>query len=261
MAFIDSKSAIFIRDVFWGSWHDRGQKKLVRNDLIDILIEMMREEKIEDETKLEGDRLVAQALQFFIAGYETTSSTMSFALWELAKNPEIQEKLRDEIQEVAEKMDGLSYESIQAMRYLDRCLMETLRLYPILPFLDRRCTSDYQIPGTDIILKKGQGIYIPIMGIQRNPQYFPEPLKFDPERFLPENIEKRHPFSYLPFGEGPRNCIGKRYALVNAKCGLAHLLLKYKLEFSDKTQDKLDLSPRGFLLQPTEGIYLKFIRL
>jgi cytochrome P450 family 6 len=86
---------------------------------------------------------------------------------------------------------------------------ETLRKYPPVPILNRECTKEYKIPGTDIVLEKGIAVVIPIMGMLCDPQYFPDPEEFDPERFSEEAKSRRHRYTYLPFGEGPRICIGK----------------------------------------------------
>lgn len=87
-------------------------------------------------------------------------------------------------------------------------LLETLRKYPVLPFLDRVCEEDYRIPGSDVILEKGTFVYVPMFGLHYDPQYFPEPEKFIPDRFSEENKKTIPAYSYIPFGEGPRNCIG-----------------------------------------------------
>jgi cytochrome P450 family 6 len=88
-------------------------------------------------------------------------------------------------------------------------LSETLRKYPALPVLNRECTKDYQIPGTDIILEKGMATVIPVLGLHYDPKYYPDPERFDPERFTEDEKARRHHYVYLPFGEGPRICIGK----------------------------------------------------
>lgn len=84
-----------------------------------------------------------------------------------------------------------------------------MRKYPVLPFISRVCTKAYNIPDTDIVLEKGTEIVIPFTGIHRDPEFYPNPELFDPERFSDEEIRKRDHYTYLPFGEGPRNCIGK----------------------------------------------------
>ena len=89
---------------------------------------------------------------------------------------------------------------------------ETLRKYPILPFLDRKCSKDYELPAVTgngtVTLPAGTGVYIPVLGLHYDPTYFPEPEKFDPDRFTEENIQIRPKYTYIPFGEGPRICIG-----------------------------------------------------
>ncbi|GLH01132.1 Cytochrome p450 6k1 [Gryllus bimaculatus] len=137
---------------------------------------------------MDGDVLVAQALSFLAAGFDTTSTTMSYALYELAMNEDIQEKLRTQLQETMQKHDGkLTYQALQCVNYLDMIFSETLRKYPVYPFLDRTCTKTYRVPGTDIVLDKGVFAFTSILGIQRDPQYFPEPERFDPERFSDAN--------------------------------------------------------------------------
>ncbi|KAH0819724.1 hypothetical protein GEV33_003067 [Tenebrio molitor] len=208
LKFVDTESATFLRNAFWRTMNEREEKKFIRNDLLDILIDIRKQEDIDDSYKLEGDKLVAQATQFFLAGFETTSSTISFALYELAINQDIQRKLRKEIRNVLSKFDEeISYESLKEMEYLDMCVKETLRKYPVLPFLDRRNNADYPIAGSDVVLEKGTPIFISIWGLHFDPTYYPDPEKFDPMRFTEENVKSRPQFTYLPFGEGPRNCI------------------------------------------------------
>jgi cytochrome P450 family 6 len=86
---------------------------------------------------------------------------------------------------------------------------ETLRKFPPLSILDRVAETDYVIPGTDITIEKGTTVYIPLLGIHMDPEVFPDPERYDPERFNEENRKARHPFMYLPFGDGPKYCIGK----------------------------------------------------
>jgi cytochrome P450 family 6 len=95
------------------------------------------------------------------------------------------------------------------------CITETLRKYPIVPYLDRKCISDYELPISSdngkVTLPGGVGVYIPVYAIHHDPQYYPEPETFDPERFTEEGVKSRPQFTYLPFGEGPRVCLGEFY--------------------------------------------------
>lgn len=164
----------------------------------------------EDDQKFTFEQAAAQAFVFFMAGSETSSTTMQFALYELSLNPEIQEKTREEILKVLAKHNGkITYESIYEIDYL-RCVVdETLRKYPPMSVLVRKCNKDFVIPGSTVGVPAGMQVQIPILGLHMDPEYFPNPEKFDPNRFTETEKIKRHHFTYLPFGEGPRNCIGE----------------------------------------------------
>ncbi|KAB0790323.1 hypothetical protein PPYR_15336, partial [Photinus pyralis] len=143
------------------------------------------------------------AMQFLFAGFETTGTTISFALYELAMNRSVQERLREEIRSLCGGKNKISYEMISQMGYLDMVLKETLRKYPALPFLDRRSKASYKVPGSDLVIDKGVNVYISSIGLHYDENYFPNPYKFDPERFA----SKQNPWVYMPFGNGPRKCI------------------------------------------------------
>ena len=132
-----------------------------------------------------------------------------------------------------------------------------MRKYPVLHQLDRQAINEYPVPGTDLVLEKGTRIVIPAYAIQNDPEIFPEPEKFDPERFSPEEIQKRHPMTWLPFGEGPRNCIGLRFGKMQVKIGLISLLRKYSFSVCDKTAIPLEIDMQQFLMSAKGGIYLK----
>nr|CAD7195288.1 unnamed protein product [Timema douglasi] len=191
---------------------------------------------VNSEFQLEGDDFVAQAFVFLAAGFETSSTTTTFALYELSLNLDIQNKLRHEIITVLEKHDRkITYDAMMEMNYLDMVVSETLRKYPALPFLDRNVQVDYKIPGTNDILEKGTTVFIPTFGIHYDPEYYPNPEKFDPERFSAKNKNDIPKYAYLPFGEGPRNCIGMRFGLMQVKTGLIHLLSKFEVSRHKET--------------------------
>lgn len=214
------------------------------------------EEGVKDALSFE--QIAAQALVFFLAGFDTSSTTMSFCLYELALNPDVQERLRVEVLAVLKRNNQkLTYDSVQEMPYLDQVVAETLRKYPILPHLLRRSTKEYQIPDSNLILEPGSKIIIPVHSIHHDPELYPDPEKFDPSRFEPEEIKARHPFAYLPFGEGPRNCIGERFGKLQVKVGLVYLLRDFKFSRSEKTQIPLKFSSRNFLISTQEGVHLR----
>lgn len=162
-----------------------------------------------DDRKFTFSEAAAQAFVFFAGGFETSSTTMQFALYELTLNPEVQEKARQEILKVLAKHDGkITYEAIYEMDYLGRVIDETLRKYPPIPILQRECNKDFTIPDTKVVIPTGVTVQVPVLGLHMDPEYFPNPEKFDPDRFKEEEKAKRHHYVYVPFGEGPRNCIG-----------------------------------------------------
>ncbi|KAJ4434866.1 hypothetical protein ANN_23437 [Periplaneta americana] len=202
--------------------------------------------------------LAAQSFVFFAAGFETSSTTIQFCLYELCINPDIQERVRQEIDEILNQHDGkITYEAVQQMGYLDKVVSETLRKYPPLPMLNRECTQSYQVPGTDIVLNKGDLTVIPVLGLHHDPKYYPNPEKFDPERFSEEEKAKRHHYVYLPFGEGPRICIGMRFGLMQTKVGLISLLSKYEFSVSKETPIPLVMEPKSIILSPVGGMHLQ----
>lgn len=138
---------------------------------------------------------------------------MSYCLFELAKNPEKQQKVHEEIDRVCKNtpQEDVTYEMLNDMKYLECCIDETLRKYPIVPLLFRTCTEEYTIPENGLIIPKGTEMMIPVLGFQRDPEIYEQPLEFRPERFQNSSHggnEDAKGLFYLPFGDGPRNCIG-----------------------------------------------------
>lgn len=155
--------------------------------------------------RLTNSEILSQSILFVLAGYETTAMTLSYLAYNLATHPESQEKLIREIDQVLEKHDGkIGYESVAEMTYLDMVVDETLRMYPPAPRLDRAAGADYEYE--NIKIKKGEIICVPIYAIHHDPELFPEPDQFKPERFADENKKQKDGISFLSFGAGPRNC-------------------------------------------------------
>lgn len=246
----------YFRGVFWDSMENREMSKTKRGDLIDSLIEIKSDQR--DNFKLEGDVLVGQAAIFFVAGRESSVTTICFTLYELAKQPKLQKRLRDEILKTIETQ-GLTYESVQSMKYLHQVLSETLRLYPAAPLLDRVATTDYKIPGTDIVIEKGTPIYVPLCGLQRDPRYFPDPDHYDPERFSDENKDNIQQFTYMPFGEGPRACIGIRLGVLQSAMGVITVLRDFEVTL-DPTY-KYGVDPHNVFLSAPENFKLNLTKL
>lgn len=267
--FVDAKTANFFRDTVYSTMKYRKKHGIVRRDLLDSLIELKNktmeqsENGKEGQFQLDNELLVAQAFQIFIGGFETSSSSTTFALYQLALNPEVQSRLRAEIMENLEKYNQeVTYDGLNEMLYLEMVISETLRMYPVLGFLDRVCAEDYEIPKPNgkgsFILPKGTLVYIPLLGFHNDPKYFPEPQKFDPERFTEDNKISHPNYSYMPFGEGPRICIGKRFGLMQMKTALVHILSNFEVTPCKDTPSTLEFDPKSFLLHSLTEIKLNF---
>ena len=136
-----------------------------------------------------------------------------------------------------------------------------MRKYPPAVALNRVANADYKVPNTDYTLEKGVKVTIPVYAIQRDPEYYPDPEVFNPDRFLPDEVLKRDNATFLPFGDGPRNCIGLRFGMMQAQVGLVTLLKNYQFSFCDKSVVPLLISKSSFVLSAEGGVYVKFERI
>nr|XP_018896715.1 PREDICTED: probable cytochrome P450 6a14 [Bemisia tabaci] len=220
-------------------------------------------ESVSEKSKdiLFDDSVVASnAFIFFIAGFETTASTLSYCLYELALNPDIGEKLYEEVESVKQAHNGtLDYDAVnKELVYMEAVISETLRKYPPASVLGRRCNEAFQIPDTNVVIEEGVGVTVSVYGLHHDPQYFPEPEKFKPERFLGENKDKIVPGSYLPFGDGPRICIGMRFAHYEMKSVLSYIISNYTIHRCNKTVVPLQYDTRSLLHTPVGGVWVQF---
>ncbi|XP_054157851.1 cytochrome P450 3A56-like [Oppia nitens] len=177
--------------------------------------------------------LLASSFIFFVAGYETTCFLLSLLFYRLALDEECQQKLYEEIQQFDGQYD---YETIAKMPYLEACIAETLRLYNTFASTQRVSSQDYLIESIGLEIPKGMIVNFDIETLHHNPEYYPEPDRWDPERFMPYNRDKLVPYTYMPFGLGPRNCVGMRFALMETKTTAAYLVNKYHLFRTTKTK-------------------------
>ncbi|KAH8389959.1 hypothetical protein KR200_004745, partial [Drosophila serrata] len=267
---VPAEATRFLRKTINYVMEEREKSGKSRNDLIDILIEFRRSTLqakaagIKDQFVFEGDILVAQAVLFFTAGFESSSSTMAFAMYELAKDADVQQRLRDEIKEALVESDGqVTLQMIESLVYMQMILLEVLRMYPPLPFLDRECTSDEAYPFApfnNLRVPKGMPFYIPCYAIHMDPEFFPQPKKFQPERFSAENRKNHRPYTYMPFGLGPHGCIGERFGLLQTKVGLVNILRNHLITTSERTQRRMQLDPKAIITQAKGGIHLRLVR-
>lgn len=264
----------------------REKHGIVRPDMMHLLIEAKKNgfkqeefsEKVSDtgfatvqesdvnksnkKIQITNQDIMSQALAFFFAGFDSVSGLMCFLAYELGINIDLQEKLQKEIDLVDEVSKGKpSYEDILSMKYLDMVVSETLRKWPPGTGVDRLCTKPYtiqpQFPDEKPIhLQVGDNIMLPIFGIHRDPKFYPNPEKFDPERFNEENKNKIQPYSYLPFGIGPRNCVGSRFALLETKVLFFYLLKHFTIVPIARTEIPIKLSKAKFNLVAANGMWL-----
>ncbi|XP_073813631.1 probable cytochrome P450 6a21 [Musca autumnalis] len=233
----------------------REKNNVKRNDFMNMMIEMKNSKN--DSERLNMKEITANAFLFFVAGFETSSTTLAFALYELARNQKVQEKLRKEIRETLEKYDGeITYECTQEMRYLEQVIMETLRKYSVLPQLQRKAAVDYPTDVPGYVIPKGTMVYIPVDAIQNDPEIYPEPEKFIPERYDPEEVQKRHSMAWIPFGDGPRNCIGMRFGKMQVRVLLISLLRDYRFTLTKNTPVPLGINVILPLITPEKEVVL-----
>uniref|UniRef100_A0A0K8R3T7 Putative cytochrome p450 cyp3/cyp5/cyp6/cyp9 subfamily n=1 Tax=Ixodes ricinus TaxID=34613 RepID=A0A0K8R3T7_IXORI len=198
---------------------------------------------------------MAQCVIFLLAGQDTTSSVIAYTVYLLALHPDVQEKLRREVDECFEQYGPEpTLDVVSKLDYLNCVISESLRLYPPAVRLERSPVEDYVMTDTGIKLPKNCVIIIPIYAMHYDPSNFEDPYKFDPERFSEENRGCIRPYSYLPFGAGPRNCVGMRFALQTIKLCLLHAIHSVQFVRTPRTKVPLEFSRNFGLLTAKEII-------
>ncbi|XP_064613115.1 cytochrome P450 3A8-like [Liolophura sinensis] len=249
---------------------ERRQQPSPRKDLLQVILDSSVDDLKEtvadrdvdvDALKMDGVKrktltdkeVIAQSLVFLLAGFESTATAVSHLLYSLAIYPECQDKLVEEIDE-ALKGGAPTYDNVMKLPYLEKCLCEAQRLYPAIRGNSRMSREAITI----------NGIYIPantsvmLMGyaLQHDETYWPDPEKFDPERWSPEQKAARHPYVSIPFGAGPRNCVGMRLAQLEAKMSVVAMLQRFRFIRAPDTEVPLKMKKGSFLL-PENGIRLR----
>ncbi|PNF23401.1 Cytochrome P450 9e2 [Cryptotermes secundus] len=308
---IPGKITQFFKTLVLDTVATREREGIIRPDLLHLLIQAKKgtlheEDSAEDQkgAKINDEDIIAQSLQFFLAGFDTSSTLMSFVSYLLAIHPDVQTRLQEEIDKTLKKHDGkFTYEMVHSMKYLDMVVSEsksehqnfpkeeaavetvgaledrygdwhlivghhrqlkkwtqgdeTLRLYPPGAAVERVCVKNYTLKSDPPLeLRPGDNIMIPIYGLQHDPNYFPDPERFDPERFSDDNKHNINPMTYIPFGLGPRSCIGNRFALMETKSLLAHLLSRFSVKVISKTPVPIKVIQKGFNVTAEGGFWL-----
>ncbi|XP_030378277.1 cytochrome P450 4d2 [Scaptodrosophila lebanonensis] len=200
---------------------DLGQKR--RMALLDVLLQ-----STVDGAPLSNYDIREEVDTFMFEGHDTTTSAISFCLYEISRHPHVQQQLVQEINELVgteNKDRGLTLRDYGELNFLQCVIKESLRLHPPVPLIGRHFDEDVEIRGKRI--PAGSNYTVGIYVLLRDPEYFEDPDSFKPERFLDES--KTHPYAYIPFSAGPRNCIGQKFAMLEMKSTISHLLRHFEL--------------------------------
>jgi len=201
-----------------------------------------------------------------IAASDTITTTINFAVFLLGNFPEIQERVYEELSEIygmeTPKSAPIKYDDLQYMRYLERVIKETMRIFSTVPLLGRQLTEDLKIG--EVVLPKGADVILGLIRMNRDKKYWSNPLVFDPDRFLPERIKDYQSYYYVPFSDGRRNCIGIKFAMMSMKVILANLIRTFIFKVNRRTEInevKFNFDPVLYTIEPLkvklEKRYLK----
>jgi len=266
LKFIKHDENLFFIKVVESAIRQRRETNVKRNDLIDMMIEALdssmpggdeeddhANDQFEKDSKILGlgqsksnlneDNIIATAIVLLLAGYDTTALTMSNALYQLTLNPECQRRLQEELADANIE----DYSVLQNLPYLDAVLHETLRMHPPIPNLPKICTKEYKVPGTNITIKPGDKIEINAIGISYDPKYFTSPDVFDPVNFMKERKAEGDPLTFMGFNQGPKSCIAMRFALLEMKICLSHLIRNFNFVSCEKTTKNYETEVKTFL--------------
>jgi len=224
-----------------------GVGKKVRMAFLDMLLYMS-----ENLTKLSIENIQEEVDTFMFEGHDTTAAAMNFAIHLIGANRDVQAKVHEEIDRVfgGDRQRDVTIDDLKELKYLENCVKEALRLFPSVPMFGRAIGEDMKVD--DLTIPKGTTVVAMTSILHHNPDVFEDPEKFDPDRFLLENSRGRHPYSYIPFSAGPRNCIGQKFALMEEKVVLAHVFRNFEVK---STQIRDDLRPYGdVILRPEMGV-------
>jgi cytochrome P450 len=223
----------------------------------DDILSLLLAARDEDGQPMSDDELRDELVTLLVAGHETTATALSWAVRWILADADVEAKLRDELGGAAD----LTPQRIQALPYLDACAREALRLNPIIPIVGRITTRDLSLGGYE--LAKGTGIVCSIYLAQRRPDVFPDPTRFDPERFLegapgrPSGGRRIAPYEFFPFGGGIRRCIGMAFALLEMKMVLARLFARTTMKL--ESPSAIGYERRSITLVPSEGLRVRLV--
>lgn len=239
----------------------RAENRIDRKDYLDHLM------NLKEKKGISALDMAAHAITFFLDGFETTGVVMSQALYVIAAHKKCQNRMRQEISENLDTDGNISFEKLQELPYLEQVFCETLRLYPPGLSLVKKCTEPIELDGFKghkLWVTKGTLMWIPIYSLHRDAENWPHPNEFDPDRFADgaaKSFEDKG--IYLPFGNGPRICLGRRFANTQVKKGIVEILKNFEISVNPQTIEPITLDPKsnispGFMFEPKGGVWLDF---
>ena len=224
------------------------ERRATGEDKGDLLSMMIAATDDENGAKMDDQQLRDEVMTVFGAGHETTAVTLTWAFYVLSQHPDVEAKLHEELDRVLGGRKP-TFADLPNLVYTDKVIKETMRLYPPAWGVTREAIEPVNVGGYD--LAKGALIMVNIYGIHRDARFFENPLRFDPERWTPENEKKMHKYQYFPFGAGPRICIGNSFAMMEARLVLATLAQRYRMELAE---GQIVEPERMFTLRPKYGM-------
>ena len=207
--------------------HNAIEARIKNNVDYGDFIDRLKAHKANLEPPLTPPMMDAQGMIFLTAGYETTANTLGHMIYLFAKNPDVQDRIYEDVANICDDSEKIDHENIKEMHLLEAAISETLRIRPAATVHMRQCTNDCEVLG--IKIPAGTRIQMPNMPSHLNEEFFPNPHEFQPERFLKENAHQIQPFTWRPFGSGNRECIGKRFSIVEIMIFMAKFITKFKI--------------------------------
>ncbi|KAJ1531362.1 hypothetical protein ONE63_000045 [Megalurothrips usitatus] len=233
-----------MRECEEGDQDSAGKKKRTLRPFLDVLL------AAQGEGADLSDRDIREEVDtFMFEGHDTTSVALGWALELLGRHAAVQDALAEEL-----RAAGSDWSAVSRLPFLDRVLKECLRLRPSVPFISRYTDHDIVLSDGKVVPADAV-VNILIYDLHRHPDHFPDPERFDPDRFLPEKEQARHPFAYVPFSAGPRNCIGKRFAVMELKLLLAAVIRSFHVRSGMPSREH-DMFTLDLVLRPSTGVFL-----
>lgn len=228
---------------------DVGQKK--RLAFLDLLLESAQSGVVisDEEIKEQVDTIMFE-------GHDTTAAGSSFFLSMMGIHQDIQDKVVEELDKIFGDSDrAATFQDTLEMKYLERCLMETLRMYPPVPIIARKINQEITLPSNGKMVPAGTTVVVATYKLHRRPDVYPNPDQFDPDNFLPERSANRHYYAFVPFSAGPRSCVGRKYAMLKLKIILSTILRNFRV-YSDLKETDFQLQA-DIILKRAEGFKVR----